>query len=324
MSGKKTGLSGFTRLITTYGLYISFFIIFVVFYMNSDAFFTGRNMVNILYEVSFIAIIAAGMTFVIITGGIDLSVGSVTALVGVFMTFLLTKAGLPAWLSLILGLGGVALLGAATGSVIVKFNIPPFIATLAMMGMARGVARFFFDDRSISHNDEMFGFIGRTRLFNDTIPFAVIVMIVVFFAAYIVSRRTRFGRYVFAIGGNEEAVHLSGINVKKVKLLVYVLCAALSGISGILMATRANPFGGIVGDPKIGDMYELHAIAAVVVGGTSLSGGRGSIIGTLIGALFIGVLNNGLQLLNVKDYWQLVVRGAVILAAVLLDQMKNK
>jgi ribose/xylose/arabinose/galactoside ABC-type transport system permease subunit len=323
MSGKKTGLSGFTRLITTYGLYISFFIIFVVFYMNSDVFLTGRNMVNILYEVSFIAIIAAGMTFVIITGGIDLSVGSVTALVGVFMAFLLTKAGLPAWPSLILGLCGVAPLGAATGGVIVKFNIPPFIATLAMMGMARGVARFFFDDRSISHNDPALGFIGQYRMF-DTIPFAVIVMLVVFFLAYLLSRRTRFGRYVFAIGGNEEAVHLSGINVKKIKLMVYVLCAVLSGISGILMATRANPFGGIVGDPKIGDMYELHAIAAVVVGGTSLSGGRGSIIGTLIGALFIGVLNNGLQLLNVKDYWQLVVRGAVILAAVLLDQMKNK
>lgn len=326
------------NILSNYGLYFSFVLIIYYFYYNSDVFLTVDNIItNILYPVSYIAIIAAGMTFVILTGGIDLSVGSVMALLGVFMVYLVRGVALPSWLpllgghvlhipafaALIVALACGALMGSVTGSLIVKFSIPPFIATLALMGIARGIARIIFNDRSESVADPLLGYIGRHHIFN-TIPVAVVIMVIVFTLAYIVARHTRFGRYVYAIGGNVEAARMSGINTRLVILKVYVICSVLSGLSGILMASRNNPLGGAVGDPKIGDMYELYAIAAVVVGGTSLSGGRGSVLGTLFGAIFIGVLNNGLMLLNVPDYWQLVVRGAVILAAVLLDQFKNK
>jgi ribose/xylose/arabinose/galactoside ABC-type transport system permease subunit len=253
----------------------------------------------------------------------------VVALIGVLMVYCVTMLHMPPFIALIMALAGGALLGGVSGSFIVKFGIPPFIATLAMMSVGRGIARFLVNDRSITASSELFkavGYMGTIHINGERITFALVpllAMLAVFIVTHVIATRTRFGRYVYAIGGNEDAARLSGINTKRITLMVYAICGGLAGLSGILMASR-SPMGGAVGDPKVGQMWELDAIASVVVGGTSLSGGRGTIIGTLVGALLIGVLNNGLNLLNIPDYWQMVVKGVVILAAVLLDQLKNK
>ena len=289
------------------------------------------NLINVLRQIAVNATLATGQTFVIITAGIDLSVGSLIALTGVLMAGTMSSqhavvAGLI--LALVVGLGTGAFAGLISGLPVVRFGLPPFITTLAMMLIARGLAFIYTQGQPIEIDNSVFNFIGggfvvpafgRLLGLPSGIPMPVIIMIVVVAAASYVLTQTRFGRYVYAIGGNEEAARLSGVNVFSVKLLVYVTSGGLAGLASLLLAARLNS-----GIPQSGQGYELQCIAAVVVGGTSLMGGRGSIGGTFFGALLIGILYNVMNLLRVSSYAQEVVLGAVILIAVLLDQLRRQ
>jgi ribose transport system permease protein len=274
-------------------------------------FLTVSNLLNVLEQTSINAVIAVGMTFVILSAGIDLSVGSVLALAGVVMATLLHQDWpLPAAIlgGLLVGFG----FGALNGIAIAWGRLPPFIATLGMMSIARGCALLFTEGRPVSGFDESFRSLATARLLG--IPAPVVITAAVYVVGRFVLSSTRFGRYVYAIGGNEEATRLSGVNVRLHKIFVYGVSGLTSGIAAILLTARLNS-----AQPIAGIMYELDAIAAVVIGGTSLAGGEGGVGGTLIGALIMGVLRNGLNLLGVSSFLQQVVIGVVIVVAVLLD-----
>ncbi len=283
----------------------------LVLWALTPHFLTISNLLNVAEQATIIAIIAVGMTFVIITAGIDLSVGSVLALSGVVMASLLHQ-GTPLPLALTAGLGAGLLCGVINGLLITVGRLPPFIATLGMMSVARGLALMFTEGRPISGFDENFRSLATGEVLR--IPTPVIIMIGVYVIAHFVLRRTKLGRYTYAIGGNEEAALLSGINVRLYKTMVYGLAGMLSGLAAILLTARLNS-----AQPIAGMSYELDAIAATVIGGTSLLGGEGTVLGTLIGALIMAVLRNGLNLLGVSSFIQQVVIGSVIIIAVLID-----
>jgi ribose transport system permease protein len=283
----------------------------VVLWILTPHFLTVSNLLNVAQQATIIAIIAVGMTFVIITGGIDLSVGSVLAFAGVVMANAL-QSGVPLPLALLIGLGVGLLCGVINGLLITVGRLPPFIATLGMMSVARGAALMFTEGRPISGFSEGFRSIATGEILR--IPAPVVIMIVVYLIAHFVLKRTKLGRYTYAIGGNEEAALLSGINVRLNKTLVYGIAGLLSGLAAILLTARLNS-----AQPIAGMNYELDAIAATVIGGTSLLGGEGTVSGTLIGALIMAVLRNGLNLLSVSSFFQQVVIGSVIIFAVLID-----
>jgi ribose transport system permease protein len=292
----------------------------ILFALLSPHFLTADNLLNVSLQVSITAIIAVGMTFVILTNGIDLSVGSVVAFVGVIATSMM-RMPLPIFvtltLAILLGLFIGAASGAFAGLVITRFRITPFIVTMAIMTILRGGAFIYTQGRPIWELPEDFKVLGGERLLGVPIP--TVIMILIFIAAHIALTRTRFGRHVYAVGGNPEAARLAGIRTNRVLIQVYTLCGILTALSGILLASRLSS-----GQPNAGLMYELDVIAAVVVGGTSLNGGRGTIVGTFIGSMLIGVLRNGLNLLDVESYVQQVVVGVVILLAVMADQWRRK
>jgi len=296
--------------LSNYAIFLALAIEFAVLALSTESFLTASNLSNVLRQNAFTAILAAGMTFVIITGGIDLSVGSVVGLTGVLCAGLLSHgAGVPAALAAALALGvGIGVVNAVA---ITQLKVPAFIVTLAMMQVARGTALKYTEARTITNLPAGFAALSSgwvTALF----------VCAVFGVSWLVLMRTPFGRHVYAVGGNAEAARLSGIRVQRVQGIVYSLCGGCAGLAGILVASRLN-----AGYPRAGEFYELDAIAAVVVGGTSLFGGRGSIWGTLAGAFFIGVLNNGLNLFRVSPYDQLIVKGAVLLAAASLDRWRR-
>lgn len=281
------------------------------------------NLINVARQISFEGLIAFGMTLVIVTGGIDLSVGSIVALSGVVSALVMRSVGgLPPPAAITLGLAcGVttgAAVGACSGAIVARFAIPPFIVTLSAMLMGRGFAFILCHGQPIYELPSSLMWAGRGFVLEGILGRSLPVPVVVLLAAYacfaVLLSRTVFGRGVVAVGSNEEAARLAGIAVRRTKLLVYLVTGALCGLSGVLHTAKL-----MAGDPKVGEMWELNVIAAVVVGGTSLFGGRGSMTGTLIGSLMIGVLNNSLNLLHVEHFWQKVVLGAVILAASLLD-----
>jgi ribose transport system permease protein len=274
-------------------------------------FLTTANLLNVVEQSTLIGIIAVGMTFVILTAGIDLSVGSIVALSGVAMGTAF-RAGLPIFAAALTGLAVGLACGLANGALITLGRLPPFIATLGMMSIARGGALMLSDGRPISGYSDGFRALATGDLLG--IPLPVVIMLAIYGIAHFVLSRTTLGRYTYAIGGNEEAAELSGIRVRAYKSAVYGIAGLLSAVTSILLVARldsAQPIAGI--------MYELDAIAAVVIGGTSLLGGSGSVIGTLIGALIMGVLRNGLNLLGVSSYLQQVAIGGVIIVAVLMD-----
>ncbi|MBI4548934.1 MAG: ribose ABC transporter permease [Ignavibacteriae bacterium] len=308
------------RSLSEFGIGIALILEIIIFSQLSPYFFTAENILNVSLQSSITAIIAAGMTFVILTAGIDLSVGSVVALSGVLATSALKfdvplSTGFPLAILVALIIGIVS--GSIAGVFITKFSITPFIVTLALMTIWRGTAFIYTDGRPVWGLPEEFSMLGSGRIFEVPVP--TLIMLAVYIVSYIVLKYTRFGRYVYAVGGNREAARLAGINTNRILFCVYMICGALAGISGILLASRMNS-----GQPNAGLMYELDVIAAVVVGGTSLFGGRGSIVGTFIGAMLIGILRNGLNLLNVGSYVQMVVLGVVILLAVMLDQIRKR
>ncbi|CDQ40808.1 MULTISPECIES: ABC transporter permease subunit [Virgibacillus] len=300
--------------LATLGPLFGLILITSVLAIMSDNFFTLTNIFNLLRQVSVNALIAFGMTFVILTAGIDLSVGSILAL-GSALTAGLLTSGIDPILAVCIGLIIGLILGTVNGLIITKGRVAPFIATLATMTIYRGITLVYTDGRPITGLSDSFAFemIGKGYVFG--IPFPAIVMVIVFIVLYFILRQTVFGREVYAVGGNEEAATLSGIKADRVKIWVYSLTGMLSVLAGIIITSRLNS-----AQPTAGSMYELDAIAAVVIGGTSLAGGRGRIVGTLIGALIIGVIDNGLNLLNVPSFYQQIVKGGVILLAVLLDR----
>lgn len=293
----------------------------------SENFVTTDNLFNVLRQTSVNLCISVGMTLVILTGGIDLSVGSVLALSGAIAAGMATDGfaiasadtyiGFTFWGCCLGALLTGALLGAFNGALVTKFKVPPFVATLGVMTIARGLTMLYTGGFPITDLGGGFEFLGTGWFLGVPMPVWVAIGVIVAFALYM--KHTRTGRYIYAIGGNERAALLSGIRVNKVKLLVYTLAGMLAALAGILVTARLDS-----AQPNAGTGYELDAIAAVVIGGASLSGGRGSIIGTVVGALIIGVLNNGLVLLDVSPFWQQVVKGFVILIAVVLDRFSAK
>ncbi|MCF6334941.1 MAG: ABC transporter permease [Spirochaetales bacterium] len=306
---KKIGFS-LKMAFANYGyLFILGFLI-IISTILSPVFLTSGNIMNILRQMSITVIIAYGVTMIIISGMIDLSSGSVVALSGVIGTSAFVMTGSP-WVGLIVGILVGAGTGLFNGTVITVFNLPPFIVTLAMMTVARGLALLYTGGYPIIDIDAFTTF---GKGFFLGIPIPVIIMLLVFVGVVILTKRTRFGRYIFAIGGNEEAAIASGINVKRMKIMVFTLNGALVGLAGVILMSRINS-----GQPAAGLMYELDAITMAVIGGTSLSGGIGSITGTLVGGLIVGILKNILNLTNVSPYWQQILKGLIILIAVIMD-----
>jgi ribose transport system permease protein len=292
----------------------------VIVSILNPRFLSTANLLNILRQTSINAIIAAGMTFVILTGGIDLSVGSILAICGAVSASMLA-GGVNGYIVLIVTIILGTILGAVSGSFISYGKLQAFITTLVAMTLLRGATLVFTDGKPISmgfgENAELFDTIGGGYLFG--IPVPIYIMIAVFAVCNYVLKNTKFGRYVFAVGGNEEATKLSGINVEKLKVKVYAISGGLAALAGIIITSRLGS-----AQPTAGTGYELDAIAAVVLGGTSLSGGVGSISGTITGALIIGVLGNALNLLDVSSYYQMMIKALVILAAVLIDRKTHK
>ncbi|MGX6962393.1 ABC transporter permease [Vagococcus xieshaowenii] len=291
-------------------------LVIVVAVLNPN-FLTANNLLNLLRQVSINALIAFGMSFVIITGGIDLSVGSTLALTGALTAGLIANGFNPA-LAMLIGMILGAVLGMINGLLITKGNMAPFIATLATMTIYRGATLVFTDGNPITGIGDsfLFQFVGRGYLFG--IPFPIVVMLVAFVILYLLLHKTAFGKKTFAVGGNIKAAQIAGVKSDKIQTLIYTISGLMASISGIVLTSRLNS-----AQPTAGQAFEMDAIAAVVLGGTSLSGGKGRLVGTLIGALIIGTINNGLNLLGVSSFYQQIVKGLVIIVAVLLDRKKK-
>ncbi|MBL9218270.1 MAG: ribose ABC transporter permease [Opitutaceae bacterium] len=294
-----------------FGTFAVFVVLCAVISVLTPHFFTVTNLLNVAQQTVINALIAVGLTYVIISGGIDLSVGSILAFAGVVMAHAL-RLGWPVPLAILAGVGVGAGCGLVNGLLISYGRLPPFIATLGMMSVARGGALLATDGRPVSGFGESFRWLATGEIAGVPVP--VLIMVLVYAAAHLVLQRTKFGRYTYAIGGNEEASLLSGVPVRLYKTGIYVVGGGLAALGAVLLTARLNS-----AQPIAGINYELDAIAATVIGGTSLMGGQGSVIGTLIGALIMGVLRNGLNLLGVSSFIQQVVIGVVIIAAVLLD-----
>jgi inositol transport system permease protein len=300
-----------------YGLLIVFGIICLIISLITPQFLTVSNWTIIVTQVSINALLAFGVTFVIITGGIDLSLGSIVAVTGVTSAMLAHPDSYPVLIPILMGLLAGLLMGAFNGFIITKSKIAPFIVTLGTMTIGRGLALILSDGRPVSNLSDSFNYLGSGTVLG--IPVLILIFIFVFAICSIILNKTILGRYIYAIGGNEQAARASGINIDRVKLSVYSISGLLAGLAGILLASRIT-----TGQPNAGAGFELDAIAAVVIGGTSTTGGRGSMAGTLIGVLLIGVINNGLDLLNVTSYYQQVVMGIIIIGAVVLDSLNQK
>lgn len=308
---KTSSVGSIARTIfSDYGFLVILLVMVAISYMLEPAFLTPRNLMNVFRQMSITTIIAFGTTLVIIAGMIDLSTGSLCALTGVVGTMVYVATG-SIFLGLLAGLAVGAVVGLLSGFLITKFDLPPFIVTLAMMTGARGLALLITGGKPIINIGD-FTALGQGYLFG--IPVPIIIMFAVFFVMLIILKRTKLGRYTYAIGGNQEAAIASGINVKMVKIVLFIIAGLCTGLAGVLLMSRINS-----GQPSAGLMYELDAITAVVVGGTSLAGGVGTMLGTLVGGLIVAILQNILNLTNVSPYWQQILKGVVIVLAVILD-----
>lgn len=296
-----------------YGMLLVLLAMMVVASLLSDRFLTSANLMNVTRQVAINAILAAGMTVVILSGGIDLSVGSVLALAGAVGAGVMAAGG--SWVTALLVMLGLGLLlGTINGFFVAYGKLPPFIVTLAMMAFARGSTMVYTNGRPITVLNDTFQWFGHGYV--GPVPAPVVIMVVLYVIVYIFLTRTTLGRLIYAVGGNERAAQMSGVRVNFIKVLVYALSGLTAGLAGAVMTSRL-----FSAQPTAGVSYELDAIAAVILGGTSLAGGRGSISGTIIGAFIIGILGNVLNLLNVSSFYQDVAKGIVILVAVLLDRL---
>ena len=296
--------------------FLGLILLIIMISVLNPAFLDLSNLLNLLRQISINGLIAFGMTFVILTGGIDLSVGSILALSSACIALMITS-GVDPIIAIILGVLIGFILGVVNGLFVTKGNMAPFIATLATMTIFRGLTLVVTDGNPITNlgDNYLFQLFGKGYFFGVPVP--AVTMTTVFIVLFILLHKTTFGRHTYAIGGNEIASKISGIKVNRVKILIYGISGLMSALAGAILTSRLNS-----AQPTAGTAYELDAIAAVVLGGTSLTGGKGRIVGTLIGVLIIGVLNNGLNLLGVSSFYQQVVKGVVILIAVLIDRKK--
>ncbi|MDO4312207.1 MAG: ABC transporter permease [Eubacteriales bacterium] len=307
-------IKGFPQL----SICVGYIVMFVLLTVMSKDFLTAKNLLNVLRQTSSTMIVAVGMTLVLITGGIDLSVGSVAALSATMSVAFMVNYQLPVGVSLLLGLLIGAACGFINGLVISKLQLPAFIVTLAMMSSARGLALVYTNGKTIVGVPDSAIKFGQGYVLS-VIPIPVIVMVVILIIAGIFITKTVFSRYIYAVGGNEECAKLSGINVNKVKIVVYSLSGLSAAIAGIILTMRLAS-----GQPTLGEGLEMDAIAACVLGGTSLSGGKGFLFGTIIGSIFLTTLSNGLNLMGVSSYMQQVLKGLIIIAAVCMYERKKK
>ena len=304
--------------------FASLIVLVAGFSLASPNFFQVSNIMAILQATSVNGVLAVGVTLIIITGGIDLSIGTLMTFCAVMTGVVLTWAGMPLLLGVLTSIATGALCGLISGTFVAKMKIPPFIATLGMMLMLKGLSLIVTGTKPIYFNDTPgFSEIAQGSLIGRIVPAfpvpnGVLILFIVSAAVAWILGRTVLGRYTFALGSNEEAVRLSGVNTDAWKMAIYALAGGICGIAGLLIASRLNS-----AQPALGLGYELEAIAAVVIGGTSLAGGRGTILGTLIGALIMSVLTNGLRVMSVAPEWQTVVTGAIIVAAVYADQLRR-
>ncbi|WP_110590238.1 MULTISPECIES: ABC transporter permease [Microbacterium] len=314
------GFVGFLKRSVQQSLAFGTLIALVLFFaIASPNFFTWTNISGVLLSTAVVGILALGTTFVIITGGIDLSIGTGMTLCAVMTGVFVTNMGLPIWLGVLGGVATGALIGLINGTGVAILGLPPFIATLAMMMIAQGLALVISGVAPIYFSGTpSFKQIALGEMIPG-LPNAVLIMLVVAGIAIIILSKTLMGRFTYAIGSNEEATRLSGINTRRWKIAIYVFAGAFTGIAGVVLASRLDS-----AQPQLGMGYELQAIAAVIIGGTSLLGGRGSIVGTLIGALIMSVLLNGLRIMSIQTEWQTVATGIVILVAVFVDSLRNK
>jgi inositol transport system permease protein len=314
-------------VLSRYGIFFIFAAMLVVASLLSPAFLTLTNITNVIRQMSIIGLIALGVTGVIVSGGIDLSSGSVVGVACVVAAslaqtpdraFYPSLAGHPVVVAILAGCAVGMAAGFVNGWFVARTLIPPFIATLGMYTAARGAAMLYTGGRPLSHLSEGYDFIGQGDFLGVPVPILVLVGMAI--VTHVLYSRTKFGKFIYAIGGNEQAARVSGINVGRYKILIYTYAGMLAGMAGLVISSRIGS-----GQPGLGVGYELDAIAAAVIGGTSLSaGGIGTIPGTIVGALIIGVLNNTLDLVNVSAYWQQIIKGAIIVGAVVLDQRKNR
>ena len=300
-----------------FGLLIALIVLCAALSIARPGFLTVPNLVNLVRQISINGILAVGVTFVLLTGGVDLSLGSLVALTGVAAASFAHPGQFPLLVPVLIGILAGAGCGALNGIVITLGGVAPFIVTLGMMTAARGLALVVSEGKPVSNLSREFTLIGSGQVLGVPVP--VIVLGTVACAAWIVLGHFRLGRYVYAVGGNENAARASGVWVNRVKMFAYTLCGALAGLAGVVLAARIT-----TGQPNAGVGYELDAIAAVVIGGTSLSGGIGGVGGTVLGTLLMGVINNGLDLLNVPSYYQQVVKGLIIVGAVWMDRSQHK
>lgn len=322
---KTTATAGVGNAVKIYfkenlGIIVAFLVLCVflsVFPKTSGSFFTRQNIFNVLRQISTNLFLACGMTMVIILGGIDLSVGSIIALSGCISAGCVARYNLPLPIALLMGLLVGLLVGMFNGAVISKTTIPAFIVTLATMNIAKGLAHVYTGGSPVRVVTKEWQFLGAGYV--GIFPTPVVILVIVLIITAIIMNKTKMGRHMYAVGGNQQAAEFSGIKVEKIKFFVHAFSGLMAGLAGIVLASRMYS-----GQPTAGDGAEMDAIAAVVVGGTSMAGGSGKIGGTIIGGLIIGVLNNGLNLLNVNSFWQYVVKGVVILLAVFLDYFRNK
>lgn len=321
----KFDTSSFLKKYAIIGILLLFVILLSI--LTRGTFLQPQNLINVIRQVAAIGIIATGMTFVIIINGIDLSVGSIVAVSAVVSTSLAQSPQasvimypglhLPVIVAILAGLLAGALLGLINGSLIAGFGIAPFIATLGMMTAARGLALIYSNGRPISRLTPEFNFIGQGDFLFLPVPIWILAVVAV--GAHVILNFTRFGRHTYAIGGNEQAARVSGIHLNKIKVGIFTLSGLLAGLAGIMLAARIGS-----GNPQLGTGIELDAITAAVIGGTSFNGGIGTIWGTIVGALIIGIINNGLDLLNVSPFMQQVVKGSIIVLAIIIDERKNR
>lgn len=301
----------------TYFIILVTIVLFAVFSFVSRPFSSLENIMNILRQSSMTSIVAVGSFFILVAGGIDISSGSVVGLVGIISSMMLTKLGLSLWIALPVGIAAGCICGLLNGWLVTARKVPPFIATLGTMGAIRGLTYVITNSYPIRITDDSIEFIGRGNI--GLLPVPVILMVIIYGLAYVLAEKTKLGRFIFAVGGNENASYLSGVNAKKIKMITYIIGSFTASIASIVLLSRLNS-----GQPEAGTGFEFEAITAAVIGGTSLNGGKGKIIGVLFGSLFIAILFNGMVILNINSYFQQMLKAIVLVLAVMIDSARKK
>ena len=310
-------MEGIKKAYDSAGIFIVLIFLIIILSIFTPNFFSSINLINIVRQIAFIAIIGFGVTGVIVSGGIDLSSGSIVGATSVIVASVAHPGQMPLIFTILIGLAVGVVAGFINGFIIAKTQIPPFIVTLGMYTVARGFAMMFTGGQPVNDLSPAFNFIGGGKVW--FIPVPIIIMIVFAILAHTLFVHTRFGKHMFAVGGNEQAAVISGVHVQRIKIKTYTFAGLLASVSGITLTARICS-----GQPSLGGGFELDAIAAAVIGGTSMSGGVGTIFGTVCGALIIGVINNGMELIHINIYWQQIVKGIIIVLAVFIDQIRQK